>query len=149
MFLLANKYSFEQDTEACSLSAHCGYSEDFSWTLQLASQSVLTRLQHKSARASFSISVRPPLGKVHWQDLPGSSFEIPAGAGRNLFQFQFNMYAEWEELTDLHLRFGQTRDTQIEVFAEGHGCVEAWPDFFPKGWFTSRFRHGCRFVAWE
>jgi hypothetical protein len=115
------------------LSARSGYSDDFSWSLHLQSLSALTRFPTESAPASFAISTRPPLGVMDWRALSGQSTEISPDALGCGFMFHCDAACQWEDLTDLRLHFGRTGAGQIEVFAEGHGCVEAAPDIFPDG----------------
>jgi len=133
MFMIVGQHSFEPDLGMCWLSTSCGYSDDFSWDMNLQSRDVLTHFQSESVPASFGIHARPVLGVRNWRDLPGQEIEVLPEALRCGFMFSFDMSRQWENLIDLHLRFGQVLGTQIEVFAEGRGCVEAAPDVFPEG----------------
>lgn len=133
MFTLASQHLFEPDGKMCLLAALDGYSDRFCWDLHLHSQSALTHFPAESVRSSFGIHIHPPLGVTNWRELSGQSFAIPSEAMRWGFMFHCDLSTHWEDLIALHLRFGQTRTAQIEVFAEGQGMVEAAPDIFPCG----------------
>ena len=140
MFKLAEQFSFEQDTEACWLAASCGYGADISWQLHLQSKSAMTHLSSGPVLASLAIYTRPPLGATSWRDLPGRQMEIPSDVLHCGFQFRRDMFAEWEDLLDLHLEFGAINNKHIEVFAEGHGAAEAAADIFPSGEISFRIQ---------
>jgi hypothetical protein len=130
MFTLAGKFPFEADSEMCWLSALVGYNDDFSWDLHLQSLSAITRLPGGAERVSFGIHVHPPLGIKNWCDLCENSLQISADASLCGFMFHCGAYQEWEDLVALRLRFGRTRRSEIEVFAEGRGCAEGASDIF-------------------
>jgi hypothetical protein len=128
MFTLAGKFSFEPDQSQCWLGAHCDYESPFSWTLHLGSQHSRVRFTDDAEPVGFAVHVQPPIDARPWLELAGHSFVVPREFLRGGFRFE-----QWEDLLALHLRFGKTRGTQMEVWAEGRGCVEAVPDVFPDG----------------
>ena len=134
MFTLDNKYSFEAEAKSCWLHTSVGYGENYlSWVLHLGSQSVITHFSSESALGSFCVHTKPPLGGISWRDLSGKNLIVPPEGLDYGFNFHCGMSAQWEDLIELRLRFGQTRSTEIEVFAEGRGSVEAAPDIFVGG----------------
>lgn len=133
MFILANRYSFAPDEKGCWLHASSGYGSDFSWNLSLSAQTALTDFPRESVKASFGIGVEPPLGVKHWKELSGERVEISREILRCGLRFSYDMSSEWEDLTALDLRFGQVRDTQLEIWATGSGSVEAATEIFPEG----------------
>ena len=133
MFRLAGKYVFESDVKTCRLSAHSGYEDGFVWDLDLQSQVQLTLYPSGSVRSSFGLQVYPPLGVLDWRELPGQSVTMCDAALERGFMFHYDMSKQWGDTLTLHLQFGQTRGPNIEVFAEGRGCIEAAQDIFPDG----------------
>ncbi|HEY1171775.1 MAG TPA: hypothetical protein VGH19_10420 [Verrucomicrobiae bacterium] len=131
MFTLVKKYVFKPDDDACCLTASYGYSEDFSWTLQLQSQSHLTSFPNEAVEVLFGMQVHPLVGRVSWYELIGKSVEMDRQECG--FRFDCDMSSHWEDIIALRLRFGQIRGAQLEVFAEGRASVEAAPDIFPDG----------------
>jgi hypothetical protein len=128
MFILAGKFSFEPDQSQCWLAASCDYESPFSWAINLGSQCTHVHFTDEAEPVEFAVHVQPPLGIRHWLELSGRSFVVPPESLHMGFKLE-----QWEDLQALQLRFGQTRGTQIEVWADGCGCVEAAPDFFPDG----------------
>lgn len=128
MFILAGKFSFEPDQSQCWLAASCDYESPLLWTMHLESQHSRVHFTDEAEAVEFAVHVQPPLGIRHWLELAGHSFVVPPELLHGGFRFE-----QWEDLLALQLRFGQTRGTQIEVWAEGCGRVEAAPDVFPDG----------------
>jgi hypothetical protein len=132
MFILAGKHHLEAEAEMCWLLALCDYNSDhFSWQLHLASKCRAIRSISSTDQVSFAVSVRPPLGTVNWRDLTDHSVKISSDLLGCGFQFHCGMSSRWEDLVSLNLRFGKTQQTQIEIWAEGQGRVEAAADVFP------------------
>lgn len=135
MFILADKFKFDPDPKMCFLAASLGYSsrDSLSWNLKLHSLEAYTSLIPPKERGpgydklAFGVDCRNLIFEVgNWTELARSTFDLPQDSLSCAFSV-----LQWEDLKSLSLGFGRMRPGEIEVTADGVGCVESLADWFP------------------
>ena len=130
MFRLNDKYVYEPGPNACRLHAFYGYDPEFYWTVDLCSANTRIRVGGEIFDSSCGLLIKTPIELKTWQDPEYRRFDLIDFAEVPMFSFAYDS-VDWEDVKELTLEFGETREDTIRVEAKGTAFAEAAEDVFP------------------